>query len=138
MTEAERPPGLSSILKALKGREEFPPAWLDEGMLRKFAVARPPPDNPITEKNIDRFEEETIRAASAAIRVLEDALAKWESVKDKPGTFVPRFEDYGRFHAELAGWAENILKSKAKGEALDFDSRVERLLAYSRICAAHR
>ncbi len=138
MAEGQKKSQLDSILRALRGQEEFPRGALDESLVRKFGVDRPRPQNPITEKNIDRFEEDTIHAASSAIRVLEDALAKWESVKDKPETFKPRFENYRIFLDELTEWEEGILKSRSSGEELGFDARVERLLAYARICAAHR
>lgn len=138
MPKAESPPDLNSVIDFLKGKGKMPPIAVDEAMLRKIAAPKPTPKDPITEKNIDRFEEDTIKAASGAIRVLEDALARWDAIKDKPGEFREKFEDYRKFHAELVGWEQKILKSKAKGEELDFFARVDRLLGYSRICEAHR
>jgi hypothetical protein len=134
----ENPPDLNSILEALQGRRKYPASWLGMSPIKEFAAQSKPPQYKMTEANIDRFEEDTIKAASGAIRVLEDALAKWDAIHEKPDELQDKFDDYRKFHAELVEWEQRILKSRAKGEKPDFTARVDRLLEYSRICMAHR
>ena len=134
----EGPPTISAILESLKqGRK---PGWLDEKeLLGRFNVKKPiPPAERITEKNIDDFEKQTIEVTSRAIFVLEDALSKWEALKEKPADLVPEYEKYKGFHDKLVEWAEKILRSRAKGDELDFYARVDRLLEYSRICKEYK
>ncbi len=140
MQKADSSPSLDSIIEALKGEREYPASWLDLSPIKRFKAETNPPQYGITEKTIDRFEEDTIKAASEAIRVLEDALAKWESMKGRPDAedYKEQFDDFQKLHAELTRWEQGILKSRARGEALGFDSRVKRLLEYSRIFEAHR
>src|SRR5512137_2828735 len=88
---------------------------------------KPAADMPITEKNIDRVEEETIAKASEAIRVLEDALSKWDALEKKPEEYEQDFQGLRQLYGELVDWEQRILKSKAKEEQMDFYSRVDRL-----------
>jgi hypothetical protein len=98
----------------------------------------PAADMPITEKNIGRVEEETIAKASEAIRVLEDALAKWDAQEKKPEEYEQDFEGLRQLYGELVDWEQRILKSRASDERLDFYSRVDRLLVFARIFTSRR
>lgn len=139
MPKPERRAQLQEIIEILKGQREPEKGMLESPLPGGIELKpAPPPRDRINEGNIEQAEIKTIEVASQMIRVLEDAISKWEGAKEKPDELRAQFEDYGRFHAELSDWEEKILKSRAKKEELDFFARMDRLLAFSRICAAHK
>ena len=129
---------MSDIIDAIRTGKK-PENGIDQEALERIRKKRAPaPDGRITERNIDVYEKETVEAASRAIFVLENALSKWDALKDKPDELSEEFEKFRSFHDRLVEWAEKMLRSRAKGGKLDFNARVDRLLEYSRICKAHR
>ncbi|MEW6036479.1 MAG: hypothetical protein AB1529_07750 [Candidatus Micrarchaeota archaeon] len=141
MPENNKNRTLPQILDALTGKRPPKDYQDDKGLLSLLNRApRPkaPQGDRITEDNIERFENETIEMASKAISVLEDALSKWDGLKEKPDELRPEFDNFRSFHKEIVQWERDILKSRANKEVLDFESRVDRLREYARICRTHR
>ena len=138
MPKSDTTPNLSSVLDAIKNNKN-PGDYPDQGFIRRAMEKKlPKPKDPITANNIDEYEKETISVASRAIFVLEDALAKWDSLKDKPEDLRPEFDNFRNFHANLVEWTQKILRSRSSGEEVDFYSRVDRLKEYAKICKAHK
>jgi hypothetical protein len=139
--ENNKNPSLPQILEILAGERPIRDYKDDKKLLiliKRVPLPKVPPWDRISEKNIERFENETIEMASRAITVLEDALSKWEALKEKPEDLKPEFDAFRSFHDEIARWERSILQSRAKKEELDFESRVDRLREYARICRTYR
>ncbi len=95
----------------------------------------PPPAEPITERNIDRIEEETVKEVSRAITVLESALAQWNGLEKKPMELEPDFERYKSFHDALEQWETKSLR--AIGKAMTFEQRLDHIREFVNICNTH-
>ena len=86
---------------------------------------------PVSEKNIDLVEKETIARANKALSALEIAIASWDAAETKPEHLRDKFKKYRRLHSALSDWEEGMLK--ALGKKQEFQERISRLQDYVRI-----
>lgn len=92
------------------------------------AVGRPA----YTESDIDDMEKATLEKANKALSAIENALAVWESSKEKPEELQLRVNSLRRFYEALAAWEKKMLKAMARKEELD--ARIGLLREFSDIC----
>jgi hypothetical protein len=103
--------------------------------LRIPGARGPPPPEPITERNIDKIEQETVKEVSRAIMVLESALAQWNGLDKKPQELEEDYERYQSFHDALEDWETKALRSM--GKAMTFEQRLEHIREFVSICNSH-
>jgi len=87
---------------------------------------------PVSERNIEEVEKETIERANRALSALEVAMAKWDSTQKKPDYLAEKFERYKKLHDVLSDWETQMLRAMGKKENLA--RRLIRLQEFVRIC----
>ena len=98
----------------------------------KQSVAKP---SAMSEKELRKVEDETLRKVNSTISSLEIAIAGWNASKEKPEELARKYRNYVWLHEELSKWATRLLKSR-KGKA-DFDERIGLLGEFVKICSSY-
>lgn len=96
---------------------------------------------PSKTKRVERFDiaevEKTERlaldTANKTISAIENAMAMWDSTKQKPQDLKESMVRLRYFHGALSDWARKMLRSRKS----DINMRVEFLREFSNICYAY-
>jgi len=85
-----------------------------------------------TPENIEGMEKEALDKANKAIGSIENAMAVWNSVKNKTPDLQYRIDRLKRIYEMLTAWERKSLRQMAKPEGPI--AKIERLREFSDIC----
>jgi len=93
------------------------------------------PKHSMSEKELRKIEDDTLKKVNSSISSLEIAIATWHATKKKPKDLEPKYEKYIWLHKELSKWATRMLKSRKHGSG--FDARIKLLGNFVKICSVY-
>jgi hypothetical protein len=69
----------------------------------------------IQEERLEYIENKALEKANIAISSIENAMAIWESTKEKPDEFHEEMELLREKHGKLTVWVKEMIKAKRAG-----------------------
>ncbi len=85
-----------------------------------------------TQADIEGMEKEALEKANKAIGSIENAMAVWNSTKEKPADLSFRMDRLKHVYETLTSWEKKALLGMSRPE--DLTAKVERLREFSDIC----
>ncbi len=89
----------------------------------------------MSEKELRKLEDETLRKVNSTISSLEIAIAGWNASKERPDDLAHKYRNYIWLHEELSRWATRFLKSRKRRPK--FDERIGLLSEFVKICNSY-
>lgn len=107
----------------------------EKNTARKIKADIEPAKEPFTEKNIGGIEDRVMEKASKMIGTLEESMARWESLGEKPQELEKDYKLCLWYHEALSSWLKEMLRAKSKNP--DYYVRIKMLMDFAKICETY-